>query len=679
MTLIDRDQEDDVVRSDAGRGPTIGEVVEKRVSRRAFLKGATIGATLVIGAQGLQTSVASAQEAQPQQTMRLDFTKIEPSAEDRLILADGHSAAVVLRWGDPLTADAPEFDANNLTGAAQEKQFGYNCDFVGYFPIPANTLSNVGILTVNHEYTNPELMFAGYNLEAPEPTREQVDVELAAHGVSVVLVQLENGTWTYDRNAGINRRYTATSPMRISGPAAGLDWLKTSANPDGTMAQGTLNNCAGGKTPWGTMLTAEENFHQYYANLALLPADDPRYAVHERYGLPEEGSERRWENYYDRFDVSKEPNDSFQQGWVVEIDPYDPGFVPVKRTALGRFRHEGATFAVAPSGRVAFYTGDDARFEYMYKFVTNRAWNPNDKAANADLLDDGVLYVARFDEDGTGEWLPLIYGQGPLTEENGFASQGDLLIKTRLAADLLGATKMDRPEDIEASPVTGKVYALMTNNNQRGTEGRPGVDAANPRPDNRTGHVIELVEANNDHAATTFSWEIFLLCGDPSDESTYFAGFDKSQVSPIACPDNLTFDRAGNVWIATDGAFSPLKTNDGLFAVPAEGSQRGYVQQFFSTVFGSEVCGPEFTPDNQSLFIAIQHPGEGSTFAEPSSTWPDGGVPRPSLIVARRDGGGMVGLAAETAQPAPQATLGDGALALFSGFLSRQFRPTKAE
>jgi uncharacterized protein len=678
MTMIDRDHEDDVVRSDAGSGATIGEVVERRVSRRAFLKSAVAGGALVIGAQGLG-GTASAQQAEPQQQMRLAFAKIAPSAEDRLIVAEGHSLDVLIRWGDPITADAPEFDINNLSAEAQAKQFGYNNDFVGYFPIPSNTLSNIGILAVNHEYTNPELMFAGYDPEATPPTKEQVDVELAAHGVTIVQVALVDGRWTVDRNGPLNRRYTATSPMRVSGPAAGHEWLKTSADPSGTEVLGTLNNCAGGKTPWGTMLTAEENFHQYFANASLLPVDDPRVAFHDRYGVPDEASERRWELYYDRFDVAKEPNEPFRHGWVVEIDPYDPSFVPVKRTALGRFRHEGATFAVSPSGRVAFYTGDDAVFEYMYKFVTNGAWNPSDKAANLGLLDDGVLYVARLNEDGSGEWLPLVFGQGPLTPENGFNNQAEVLINTRLAADLLGATKMDRPEDIEANPITGKVYALMTNNSQRGAEGRPGVDAANPRPSNRTGHVIELTEANNDHAATSFSWELFLLAGDPADESTYFAGFDKALVSPIACPDNLTFDAAGNLWIATDGAFSPLKTNDGLFAVPTEGAERGYVQQFLSTVRGSEVCAPEFAPDGQSLFITIQHPGEGGTFAEPASTWPDGGVPRPALIVARRTGGGMVGLASEPAQVAPQATMADGALALFSGFLSRQFRAHQAE
>jgi uncharacterized protein len=656
MTSIKRDQDDDVVRSDGGRGDTFQEVFARRLSRRDFLKAAA-GAALVVGAERLAGG-ASAQAAEPQQQgQRLAFGAIQPDTQDRTLVADGYGVQVLLRWGDPIMPGAPEFDVNGQTAAAQAMQFGYNCDFIGYFPVPAGTLSNTGILVVNHEYTNPELMFAGYNTEVTPPTQEQVDIEIAAHGLSVVLVSNQGGGWSYDRNASINRRITMQTPFRVSGPAAGLEWMRTNEDPGGTVALGTLNNCAGGKTPWGTVLSGEENFHQYFANLGALAADDPRVAVHARYGIPEASSERGWELYHDRFDLAKEPNEAFRFGWVIEFDPYDPGYMPTKRTALGRFRHEGATFATTPSGRVAFYTGDDAVFEYVYKFVTNRAWNPGDKAANRDLLDDGVLYVARFNDDGSGEWLPLVFGQGPLTEANGFSSQGDVLIKTRLAADLLGATKMDRPEDIETNPVTNNTYIVLTNNSQRGTEGRPGADSANPRAENRTGHIIELRPGNGDHAASTFSWEMFLLAGDPANPATYFAGFDKSQVSIIASPDNVTFDSAGNLWISTDGQPSAIKLNDGLYGVPVEGSERGYLRQFFSTPIGAECSGPEFTPDNSGLFISVQHPGEGGTFEAPTSTWPDGTMPRPSVVVVTRNGGGPIGVAAQAAPEAPAAEL----------------------
>jgi secreted PhoX family phosphatase len=488
-------------------------------------------------------------------------------------------------------------------------------------------------------------MFPGY--DPKNPTRRQVDVELAAHGLSVVEVQRgEGGQWSVVLDSRFNRRITATTPFTVTGPAAGNAWLQTSADPSGAKVAGTLNNCSGGKTPWGTVLSGEENFHQYFAHLNRLSPDTPRTRDHQRYGLTVGESDRKWERHHSRFNLQIEPNEPFRFGWVVEIDPFDPESTPKKRTALGRFKHEAATIVIAPGGQVALYSGDDERFEYVYKFVTAKPYNSKDRLANRDILDEGTLYAAKFKDDGSGEWMPLVYGQGPLTEANGFTSQGDVLIQTRRAADLLGATKMDRPEDIETSPKSGKVYLVMTNNVQRGTDGKAGTDKANPRSQNRHGHIIELTEANNDHAATAFSWNMFLVCGDPKDESTYFAGYDKSQVSPISCPDNITFDLNGNLWIATDGQEGTLKVHDGLFAVPVEGAERGRLRQFFRSVRGSEVCGPEFTPDNTTLFVAVQHPGEGetSTFDKPTSLWPDGKTPpRPTVLAIQAENGGRIG------------------------------------
>ncbi len=339
--------------------------------------------------------------------------------------------------------------------------------------------------------------------------------------------------------------------------------------------------------------------------------------------------------------MSREPNEPFRFGWVVEVDPYDPTFVPRKRTALGRFRHEGATVVVARDGRVVVYSGDDARFEYVYKFVSSKPYRPTDRDHNLTLLDEGTLYVAKFHPDGTGEWLPLVFGHGPLTPENGFHSQADVLLNTRGAADLLGATKMDRPEDIEASPVTGTVYVVCTNNTRRTAS---QVDPANPRPINRHGHVLELFEAGGDHAATHFRWQIFLLCGNPRDPDTYFAGYPKEKVSPISCPDNIVFDRAGNLWIATDGQPRTLGYNDALHVVPVAGPERGRVRQFLSGPIGCEICGPEFTPDFRTLFVAIQHPGEGSPLAQTPSRWPDGVLPpRPSVVAVRHREGSEIG------------------------------------
>jgi len=653
-------EKEDVILSGNGTGDTFEAILNRRINRRDFLKtiGLTVAATAVAQASGgvgtAQAASDAGQAAAPTaQSGGMPFKAIKPVTQSsaRPVVAEGHNMSIVIRWGDPLTADAPAFDPKNLTAAAQEKQFGYNCDFIGVQPHPdAPNDANRALMVVNHEYTNSELMFAKWKGGETSATKQTVDVELAAHGISVVEIKKEGGKWVPVTNSKYNRRVTGTTPMTITGPAAGNELLKTSADPTGSKVNGTLNNCAGGKTPWGTVLSAEENFDQYFGNFAALPDSNPVKAYHKRGGefYGQKVSERGWEKVYDRFDMAKEPNEAFRFGWVVEIDPTDPTSTPAKRTALGRFKHEAATFALANSGQAVFYSGDDARFEYIYKFVSKGKYNPNDRKANLTLLDEGTLYAAKFNDDGTGQWLPLVYGQGKLTAP-AFKNQGEVLIRAREAADILGATKMDRPEDIEQNPVNKKIYVICTNNSQRGAEGKPATDKANPRPDNRSGHIIELTEAGDDPAAVTFKWEIFMLCGNPAREAadkpntqTYFAGFDKKKVSPIAAPDNMTFDLDGNLWIATDGAARPIGFNDGLFAVPVEGPNRGELKQFFSGVFGAEICGPEFTADNTSLFLAIQHPGEasGSTFDVPGTRWPDnrrGVPPRPSVIVIQNN------------------------------------------
>ncbi len=646
MALDEKDA--DVVLSGAGTGEPLREMIGRNVSRRAFLKavGLTVAATAVASHMpaeaAAQAGAAEALGAGRALSAGLPFDAIKPQivSSARTVVAKDHTVSVLLRWGDPLFKDAPAFDAKNLTAAAQEKQFGYNNDFVGVLPHPDDpNNAERGIMVVNHEYTNPELMWNRYN--ASKTTKDIVDVELAAHGMSVVEIVRKDGQWRYVQDSKYNRRLTGTTPIAFDGPAAGSDWLKTAQDPTGLKVAGTLNNCAAGKTPWGTILTAEENFHQYFANLDALQ-DEAVKALHSRYGLPTKNSERRWETIYDRFDIAISPNEPFRFGWIMEVDPYDPASTPVKRTAMGRVKHEAATFALAKDGRGVFYSGDDERFEYVYKFVSQGKYSATDRKANLSLLADGTLYVATFNEDGSGEWKPLVFGQGPLTAANGFTSQADVCVLTRQASDLLGATKMDRPEDIETNPVNKKVYIALTNNSNRGAQDRPGPDAANPRPNNRTGHIIEVTEAGDDPAATTFQWNIFILCGNPKTEDpskpetiTDFAGFDKSKVSPIGAPDNITFDKDGNLWIATDGQPSAIRYNDGLFAVPVEGSNRGELKQFFSTVMGSEVCGPEFYSGDTVLFVAIQHPGEGSFFHLPSTRWPDNrrsSPPRPSVL-----------------------------------------------
>lgn len=666
MSNVYMDREDHSILSTGGRGKTFANILRHRLSRRNFLRAAAFAsATAAVSSSNFTKIVLSAEK--PSTNFPLGFTPIAGNCSDVLNVPLGHTTHVLIRWGDPVIPGAPDFDPTNQTAAAQAMQFGYNCDFVGYFPYDfCSQNSQKGLLVVNHEYTTQEIMFPNYDIE--KSTQQQADVEMAAQGLSIVEIEKDkHGRWQYNPNSPLNRRLSLSSDMIVTGPAAGHQLLKTKADQTGRNVLGTMNNCSGGKTPWGTVLTAEENFQLSFGNRELMQEGEVK-DIHTRYGLEAEAPRfYRWLTYYDRFDVAKEPNEAFRFGWVVEVDPYDPDWTPRKRSALGRFRHEAATVHVAPDNRLVIYSGDDQRFEYMYKFVTNRSYDPDDRLANrdSDLLDDGVLYVAKFNDDGTGEWLPLVYGQNglkgtvTLTEDGEekeftFNSQADVLIKTRIAADFLGATQMDRPEDIETNPVTGKVYVALTNNSRRTEE---QTDAANPQGPNTNGHIIEITEDNNDHTLTAFTWEIFIQCGSPEDDHTTFAGFPKEelnkQFSGIAAPDNITFDDLGNLWVTTDGQqhSSRLELNDGLFVVPVEGSQRGHIGQFFCSVVDSEVCGPEFTPDYKTLFLAIQHPGDGAgkpvSYQNPTSGWPDYNKnmpPRPSVITIQTcDANGYLG------------------------------------
>jgi secreted PhoX family phosphatase len=631
---------------DSGSNPSIetsmGELIERRLGRRAavwgFL-GVGAAATLV---QGLPGGAALAQPAGPSS---LAFPEVPHGLDKTHHVPEGYEAHVLIRWGDPVVAGAPAFDPANLTAAAQEKQFGYNCDFVGLHALPAGSATGDRFLmVVNHEYTDPGLMFAGLgagrsvNLKASKP---QVEVEMAAHGGSVIEIVRDGAAWKVVPDSKYARRITANTPIDVAGPAAGHDKLKTSADPTGRKVLGMLNNCAGGETPWGTWLTAEENFNGYFGGDAEKMPDARAY---KRYGISK-ATWYAWAQHIDRFNVEKEPNEPNRFGWIVEIDPYDPNSTPIKRTALGRFKHEGCHHALAKDGRVVIYMGDDERFDYVYKFVTAKPWNRQDRAANRGLLDDGTLYVARFADDGKVEWLALIHGQGPLTAENGFASQADVLINARLAADLLKPTPMDRPEDIEANPVTGRVYVMLTNNTRR-TEQQ--INRANPMARNAHGHVIEIAPKDGDHAATEAAWSIFIVGGRPGIDPGARYHRATSENGWLSCVDNCTFDSKGRIWIATDGAPTAAGIADGLYGADTVGYGKGLTRCFFQAPTGAEVCGPILTPDDGTLFLAIQHPGEdaGSTFEKPSTRWPDfkdGMPPRPSVIAITKKGGGPIG------------------------------------
>jgi len=653
------------------------DVLAARLSRRAFVGVAAAGASLAACA-GIPTQPVASSRYSP-------FNGISPQTNDAFVIADGYRHQVVARWGDSLAEDTPDFDTRRMTSndwldaaavAAQSRQFGSNCDAVQYFPVLRGRAAR-GLACVNHEYFSGELVWQGHHGTGMhlEDRRRWMEAHpfaakfmQTAHGVSVVELQREDG-WHIDKSSRFNRRITSLTPMDIAGPARGHALLRTRADPAGTRVIGTFANCSAGKTPWGTYLTCEENVDDYFAGArsALDAAKDPALADAMRRFPFREYSFYGWDHQDARFDMRNEPHEPLRFGWVVEIDPHDPKSVPRKRTALGRFQHEAANPILGKSGHVATYMGDDDKFEYIYKFVTRDRFDAKHPAANRDLLDHGTLYCARFDDDGSGEWLPLVHDEkGPLNSGAGFTSQGDVVLKVRAAADLLGATPMDRPEDIEPSPITGRIYIACTMSADRGGtqthwSGRvvsAGLNAANPRPDNRSGHIIEITEAGDDATATRFRWDVFLLAGDPAvgrfivdakdlapgkvgSEDTYAAGFpDRTQIARLHCPDNLGIDPQGRLWIVSD-TDDHGRPNNGCFVVPTSGADRGLLRQLASGPTGCEVCGCEFTPDGRTLFLSIQHPGEGGTLENPRSHWPDGsGLPARSTLLAieREDG-----------------------------------------
>jgi secreted PhoX family phosphatase len=663
--------------------PAFEVVLATRLSRRAVVSGAAATVGLAACAH-IPTQPAASAAARP-------FKSIAPQSNDAFAIADGYRYNLVARWGDSLVTGTHDFDTRRLAAddwldtdaiATQERQFGTNCDAVAYFSQVSGRAAR-GLLCVNHEYLNAELIWpghhgAGMRLEARKAWMDKhpnaVAFMQAAHGVTVMQLHRDAGGWKRDVAARENRRITSRTPMDIHGPARGHELMRTKADPTGTRVLGTLANCSAGKTPWGTYLTSEENIDDYFAGARSMLKSRKDAALIEAYRrFPfRENSLYGWDAQDPRFDTRVEPREPLRFGWMLEIDPHDPQSVPRKRTSLGRFQHEGANTLIGKTGHAVAYLGDDEKFEYIYKFVTRDRFDAKNPAANRDLLDHGTLYCARFDADGTGEWLPLVQDEnGALNSRAGFANQGDVVIKVRAAADLLGATPMDRPEDVEPSPITGRIYIPCTKSEDRGVVGGDdhwsgrqtsiGVNAANPRPENKSGHIIEIAEAGDDATATHFEWNVFMLAGDPASgryivdsrdlvpgslasTDTYFGGYpNRADVSPIHCPDNLGIDPQGRLWIVTDTDTNG-HPNNGCFVVPTSGPQRGLARQLASGPTGCEVCGCEFTPDGRTLFLSIQHPGEGGTLDNPRSHWPDGnGMPaRAALLAIEREDGDSV-------------------------------------
>ncbi|MDA0996743.1 MAG: PhoX family phosphatase [Proteobacteria bacterium] len=633
--------DDDDLPIERPLGEPFSEILARRLGRRAALAG--------IAGAGMSAAVPGWLAAAGKNPSSLTFEQPSHIIENTDAIAAGYRADVLIRWGDPVLIGAPVFDPNNLNAAAQSKQFGYNNDFLAYLPLPgagADTASTRGLLCVNHEYTNSELMWAGVSGKPKSEvmTAERIRTEMAAHGLSIIEIAKSAGRWQVVSDSKYPRRITTlATPIGISGPAAGTARMRTATDPSGTRVIGTVNNCAGGVTPWGTVLTAEENFHGYFSGDPVLTSEARNHA---RLGI----NGRPWYNWADadeRFDVEKHPNEPNRFGWMVEIDPFDPTSTPVKRTALGRFKHEGAGVTLSAERRAVVYMGDDQAFEYLYRFVSQVRVPESGKPA-ADLLDHGTLSVARFDDDGALRWLPLRFGEGPLTAANGFTSAADVMIEARRAADLLGATPLDRPEDVEVNPVNGKIYVMLTNNKSRGTDKK---DAANPRGPNPNGHILELTPKGGDHGASSANWNVFLLAGDLSKDAGARYHPELAQHGAwLAGPDNAAVDPKGRLWIATDQGSAQRKNKipDGIYAADVDGAGRALTRLFYRCPRDAEMCGPAFTPDGKTLFVAVQHPGEGkgSNFETPSTRWPDfkaGPPPRPAVVAITKSDGGAIG------------------------------------
>ena len=671
LVIIDHGEGDEPL-SNRQMNRLFSSVLEARLARRQLLKGSAGAAALGffgLGLAGCKSSSSSDDNGgSPSPAPLLGFSAVAVSSADEIVGPEGYSYQVIIPWGTPILGSFPSFSVNS-TGADQAEQVGSHHDGMHFYPIDGS--SDDGLLVLNHEYVEPRLMHAAAQglaltssalppLVDGERPADQVRKEANAHGVSVVrIVKAANNEWSVQPDA-LNRRITALTPMEIHGPVRGSDFVKTLYSPNGTMTRGTLNNCGNGYTPWGTYMAAEENWAGYFTN----KGDNPR--EHSRYGVQTGATSRyAWEladngaDEFVRFDASIKGataaddyrNEPVCFGWMVEIDPFDPTSNPKKRTAMGRFGHEGVVFAPAEEGKpVVCYSGDDSRFEYIYKFVT--AANYNAATANGSLLDEGTLYVARFNDDGTGEWLPLVYGQNGLDEANGFTSQADVLVNTRLAADFMGATPMDRPEWGAVDPANGDVYFTLTNNTSRNAG---NVNEANPRVTNRHGHIIRWKEDGGEQAATTFSWDIFLFGGDSGESGVDTnIGYDPNGDVLIAdnilsSPDGLWIDPDSRVWIQMDSGYTdPFGNCAMLVADPTTGD----LKRFLVGPIDQEITGITMTPDQRTLFINVQHPGEGTSATDfaagnYTSSWPDfmpaTRPPRSATVVVWKNDGGIVG------------------------------------
>jgi uncharacterized protein len=640
----------DSIGSNQSQSPHLSDLIAERRTRRDVLSGGVaVAATGFLGACAVEAEGEQLGESEAELRRScplLGFTEVPGSTEDVVVVPEGYTYDVLVPWGTPLFRGAPEFaeDASN-TAADQEKQVGFNHDGMHYFPLARGPFgSRRGLLVLNHEYTDANQIYTaleGSTITPDAAGKAKVAKALAAHGVTVVELVERNGRFSHIQGAPLNRRITGATPVAFSGPVgAKHPLLQSSVTP---RPLGTLNNCGHGVTPWGTYLACEENWNGYFGTDDATWKSTPLEA---RYGVTAAGFGYGWHHAEPRFDLAVNRNELNRFGWVVEIDPFDPRSTPVKRTALGRFKHEGAT-VVESRGRVVVYSGDDENGDYFYKFVGDAPWRKL-RARGKSPLDHGTLYVAQFDAEGGGRWLPLVHGQGVLTTDNGWVDQADVLIRTRMAADAVGATRLHRPEWVAVSPKTGDVFVTLTNGSGNASAVNGGRD---PNP---YGHIVRLRDSQRDD--TTFGWDVFLLAGDPA----YDAAVPTDQ--PLfGSPDGLWVDADGRVWIQTDisnsaqnlsaRGYDNIGNNQVLVADPVSRE----VRRFLTGPRGCEITGVVGTPDQKTLFVNVQHPGESTTFwnnqfgapstSNPStvSSWPYGGRPRPATLAIRKLDGGKIG------------------------------------
>lgn len=727
MTNYSQIDHDFVEDSNTSNNPEFGDIIAKRMSRRSVLKGGTgltaaafFGTLPLVGCgsdnnnddittpstgNGASPAVpATANLARPTQ---LKFAPVPHYLGNDMVVADGYKAEMILPLGTPLMSGIEDWkDNREQSGESFEFRMGDNHDGMWFFGKNGNAYnpksSDNALLVMNHEYTNDSINPAIPDFVA-NPTGEKifqkvrpatnVRRECYAHGVSVVELKRRTNGVGYEmiKDSKFNKRHTSISEVKLSGPVAGSDLVKTKYDPTGNKTRGINNQCGAGLSPWGTYLTTEENFLNVFArgaDKALISAKEDASRV--RYGLPENGTgggylwhtpDVKDEKAMDEFSrwnsvaiANKKATEDYRNafntfGYIVEIDPFNPTAVPVKRTALGRFAHENCAFAPVVEGQpVVFYMGDDSRGEYIYKFVSDAKWSNADigagHKAGDKYMDKGTLYVAVFKDDGTGEWKPLVFGQGALTSANAkyaFADQADVLVNARLAGDVLGATKMDRPEWVSVSPITGEIYVTLTNNSNRA---KHGMNAANPRnyagdKGNTNGHIIRWAEKDGNHASTSFNWDIYLFASPNDLTAENLSGLNAN--NDLSSPDGLYFDPRGVLWIETDdGAYTkktncmllaalPGKVNDGKEVTSSAGIKTRVgmqandqnIKRFFVGPKGCEVTGITMTPDFKTLFINIQHPGEGME----GVTWgaiAGGTTPRSATVMITKNDGGVI-------------------------------------